>query len=145
MEKNFFAEVMLSQITSLLAFGGALLYALTQLSKVRLPAQLVAAGCAIVLVERVIWAYTYDSLMLTSCRKRAPQRVRSEDGEPRVPLLPALSLWHRAHHRGGVCGADSEAGADGCAVRRAAAVPARVSRQQRRRLPVTQNINWYDH
>ena len=75
MEKNFFAEVMLSQITSLLAFAGAFLYALTQLSKVRLPAQLVAAGCAIVLIERVIWAYTYDSLM----RQRLAEAVPHKD------------------------------------------------------------------
>ncbi len=86
MEKNIFAEVMLSQITSLLAFGGALLYSLTQLSKVRLPAQLVAAGCAIVLVERVIWAYTYDSLM----RKRLAENVPHKEFAAKMANLGFL-------------------------------------------------------
>ena len=74
MEKNFFAEVMLSQLPSLLAFAGALFYALTQLSKVRLPAQLVAAGCAIVLLERVVWSYTYDSLMRQRIAEDVPHK-----------------------------------------------------------------------
>jgi hypothetical protein len=61
--ENFLAEVLIGQIPTLLLYVGALVYALFQLSKVRLPAQLAAAGCGVILCERLAWAFLYDSMM----------------------------------------------------------------------------------
>ena len=73
MEKNFFAQILIAQIPTLLLYAGALVYALTQLSKIRLPAQLAAAGCGLMLSERLAWAFFYDWMMRKMMAGDIPQ------------------------------------------------------------------------
>jgi hypothetical protein len=92
MAKNFLVDVLVAQLPSVLAYTGALIYALSQLPKVRLPAQLAAAGCAIILGERLVWAFMYDSLMRQRFSSDLPHEKFAEKMESLGFLFGLLYL-----------------------------------------------------